>query len=84
MRNFKEIDGDMDYRLFEKTFVGRLTKCRYKSILKYCRVKTTRTHCGHEHDCCGCLFAESYSMKLIRVNTLILGFKIQVVYSYNY
>jgi len=84
MKNFKEIHGDMDYRLFEKTFVGRLTKSRFRTILKYCREKTTRTHCRCEHDCCGCHFATNYRIDIIRVGTLILGFKMSVSYHYNF
>jgi hypothetical protein len=56
MRNFKVIEGDIDYRVSEKSFTGKLTKGRYLTIDKYCRVNTFRAgNCGHEWDCCGCL-----------------------------
>ena len=61
-REFTLIDGDFDYRRYEKAIDGRMTKLRYKIISRYARKKSWREHCGHEWDCCGCMFAESYNL----------------------
>lgn len=63
MKNFKFIDGDESSSLFEKTLIGRVTKKRYRMLSSYVRRKSYTTHCGHEWDCCGCLFAVSYVLK---------------------
>ena len=56
MNNFKVVEGDIDYRIYQKSFSGKLTKGRYLTIDKYCKVNTfTTVNCGHEYDCCGCL-----------------------------
>ena len=56
MNNFKVVEGDIDYRVYQKSFSGKLTKGRYFTISKYCKANTFRTeNCGHEYDCCGCL-----------------------------
>jgi len=55
MRNTKLIESDFDFRTIEKKFSGKLTKCRYKLLHRYCRINTKRYgNCGHEWDCCGC------------------------------
>lgn len=47
--------SDYDGQTFFKLLRGRLTKKRYKVISGFCRKYSFRVHCGHEHDCCGCL-----------------------------
>jgi hypothetical protein len=56
MKNWKKIEGDIDYTIFQKEFSGKLTAKRYKLLNRYCRKNTHRfEHCGHEYDCCGCI-----------------------------
>jgi len=66
MRNFKVVDSDMDYKTYQRTFSGRLTKLRYKIIQRWVRVKSYRTYCGHEWDCCGCLHSQNAHFKYER------------------
>jgi len=63
MKNFKLIDGDISSSLYEKTLIGKVTKNRYKILSSYLRRKSYRQHCGHEWDCCGCVFAVSFSLQ---------------------
>jgi hypothetical protein len=48
-------ESEMDYRVYERSFSGRLTRARYKLLDRFCRMKTFHQNCGHEYDCCGCL-----------------------------
>jgi hypothetical protein len=43
-----------------RKFSGRMTKARYKILSRYCRKMIYRQRCGHDYDCCGCVFAEYY------------------------
>jgi hypothetical protein len=79
MRNFKYVDGDESSRLFEKTLIGKITKNRYKVLSSYVRRKSYRQHCGCEWDCCGCVFAVSYSLQMTNNQVTI-----QMVESRNY
>jgi len=71
MRNFKALDSDYDYRVFQRIIEGRLTKRRYEILSKFIRQKNNSFkypygtspngyayNCGCEHDCCGCLSGE--------------------------
>jgi hypothetical protein len=79
MTKFTLIDGDMDYRVYEHVIDGRMTKSRYKIINRYARKSSWREHCGHEWDCCGCMFARRMELKY-KNNKWILG----MVESFNY
>lgn len=83
MLNFKKFkqtqDSEMDYRISERIISGRLTKCRYKLIDRFCRKNSFRTHCGHEWDCCGCLCDQTMSFEY-KHNAVI----IKVKQSFNY
>jgi hypothetical protein len=59
MRNFKLVESDYDFKAYQRVFSGRITKRRYKIIDSICRKKSYNQHCGCEHDCCGCMFAQS-------------------------
>jgi len=63
MTKFNIIDADMDYRTYEHTIDGRMTKLRYKIINRYARKNSWREHCGHEWDCCGCMFARNVELE---------------------
>jgi len=63
-KNFKPAEGsDFDYKIYERHFSGKLTKCRYKILDSFCRKNSFHTHCGHEWDCCGCLCGQSMSFE---------------------
>ena len=67
-------DGDIDYRTYEYPIEGRMTRLRYKILSRYTRKKSWREDCGHEWDCCGCMFAERMSLSYVSGNwKLILG-----------
>jgi hypothetical protein len=53
----------MDYRVYEHIIDGRMTKLRYKIINRYARKNSWREHCGHEWDCCGCMFARGMELE---------------------
>lgn len=63
MIKFELIDGDMDYSVYEHVIDGRMTKLRYKIISRYVRKNSWRGHCGHEWDCCGCMYAQSMDLE---------------------
>jgi hypothetical protein len=63
MIKFELIDGDMDYRVYEHVIDGRMTKLRYKIINRYARKRNWRGHCGHEWDCCGCMYAQGMDLE---------------------
>jgi hypothetical protein len=68
------IDGDMDWRRYEHPIEGRMTKLRYKILSRYTRKKSWREGCGHEWDCCGCMFAERMGLDYVDGKwKLILG-----------
>lgn len=60
---FTELErSDYDYRIFERTFTGKMTKYRYKKLDRFCRRNSWRSHCHHEYDCCGCQCAQNMSL----------------------
>ena len=60
LRNFTVAENsDYDHVKYFRMLKGRLTRARYKAIDKECRKYTKTMHCHHEHDCCGCLYAQS-------------------------
>jgi len=66
MKNFKVSGGDIDYTVYDRIITGRLTPKRYKTIMRYARVRTNRMgHCGHEWDCCGCLHSTHMAVTFI-------------------
>lgn len=52
-------DSDMDREHYTRSFSGKMTKERYKKLSSFCRFHSRpfRYRCGHEWDCCGCIFA---------------------------
>lgn len=56
---------DIDREVFTREFSGRLTRARYKLIDRFCRAASRRFkyRCGHDYDCCGCVFAVSMSFQ---------------------
>lgn len=81
MARFTQLEGDIDYRDFERIFSGRMTKGRWKIIDRYCRVKSRspRYGCGHDWDCCGCQCGQNLSFKYTR-NAVIISLSM----SFNY
>jgi len=63
MTKFTLIDGDMDYSVYEHVISGRMTKLRYQIINRYARKKSWRESCGHEWDCCGCMYAQGMKLE---------------------
>lgn len=59
VKRMKLVDSDLEFRLYERTFTGRMTKLRWKILSSWCRRKSWSQHCGHDWDCCGCLHAQS-------------------------
>lgn len=72
---------EMDYRVYYRTFSGRMTKKRYQLIRRICRFysRSFRYSCGHDWDCCGCLCG--HSMTFTYKHNQV---KIRISYSYNY
>lgn len=61
-RKFKDDeDSDYDRNHYIRQFSGRMTKRRYKILSHFCRYysRPFRYRCGHDWDCCGCVFAIS-------------------------
>jgi len=79
MRKFTLIDGDMDWRLYERKIEGRLTPKRFKILHRFVRNHSYREHCGCEHDCCGCKFAQGMDINFDK-GTIV----IQLTESFNY
>lgn len=51
---FNELrDSDYDYRKFERSFSGRMTKRRWQIINSYCRRNSYRNHIASDYDCTG-------------------------------
>jgi hypothetical protein len=63
MTKFTLIDGDMDYSVYEHVISGRMTKLRYQIINRYARKKRWHESCGHEWDCCGCMYAQGMKLE---------------------
>ncbi len=98
LKNFTPLDGDMDYSVEERKFFGRMTKKRYKSILKYVRDFNYEAsapygrspngyayRCGCEHDCCGHLVREGIDVDIKRIlNTPIFLITLTHSQSFNY
>lgn len=57
-KRFVDHSNDMDTAIFVREFSGRITARRWKIISSFCRKHCWRVRCGHEYDCCGCLFAQ--------------------------
>lgn len=71
MRNFKALDSDYDYRVFQRIIEGNLTQKRIDIIQSFVEKANDYMqypygmspngyayNCGCEHDCCGCLSGE--------------------------
>jgi hypothetical protein len=58
-----DFDFDRNHYIYE--FSGRMTKERYKKLDSFCRLNSRpfRYRCGHDWDCCGCIFAVSMSFE---------------------
>jgi len=61
-----------DFKLFERVLRGRVTSNRFKAVSRYCRKKSYSMHCGCVHDCCGCCFAESFGIKTVTHNEIVI------------
>jgi hypothetical protein len=74
-------ESEMDYRIYERIFSGRMTKRRYKIIESFCRRYTYRPYynCGHEYDCCGCFCGQNMSFTY-KQNQVVIRF----TQSFNY
>lgn len=72
---------DIDREVFTREFSGRLTRERYKRIDRFCRAasRPLKYRCGHDYDCCGCVFAMSMSFTY-KQNLVV----IRVIYYRNY
>jgi len=53
--------SDYDYKVFYKLLKGKLTKCRYKMLDRFCRKNSFQSSCGHSYDCCGCVCGQKVS-----------------------
>jgi hypothetical protein len=75
MINFKRFtvtEHTGDRREAERVLSGRINKSRYKFLQRLCRVLSWRESCGHEHDCCGCLFMRELSLKVVNGQAVIV------------
>jgi len=64
MRKFILMNTEGENYYYECSFSGRMTKGRYKAIMRYIRSRTIRSsNCHHEHDCCGCLCYRTFSFQ---------------------
>ncbi len=71
MKHFNLVDGTDETSVYERKFSGRLTRKRYKLLDSLTRKRSYRENCGHEWDCCGCVFAVCYSF-VYRNNQVIV------------
>lgn len=78
-QRFTLLEGDMDYRTYERVITGRITKSRWKIISKLARRLSNSFHCGCPHDCCGCL-----SSQYIDVNYQNGETRLTLTQSFNY
>jgi hypothetical protein len=61
---FIPVDGDFDFRSYERIISGNFTKARVKALLRFSRRFTSRSlNCGHEFDCCGCLSSRQVNVE---------------------
>ncbi len=60
---YKLIYSELDNCLYERTFIGRMTKQRYKLISRYCRKQTKEFNCGCSYDCCGHMYSQRVSFE---------------------
>lgn len=79
MRNFKKINGDYDFSVYQRTFSGRITKDRYKKLQRFARKNTFSNNCGCEYDCCGHLCSKGMSINYSKNQVIIT-----LSESYNY
>lgn len=68
---FKLTWSGIDHCFYERTFVGRLTKQRYKIISRFCRKHTQSFECGHSYDCCGCVSSQRLTITYKANKTII-------------
>ena len=61
LKKFVEVSGDYDYKIYSRSFSGKMTKKRYKQLYHFCRLNSYSQHCHHEWDCCGCLHNQTLS-----------------------
>lgn len=77
---YSETDtSEYDYRVYQRSFSGRMTKKRWKKIDAYCRRNSFSSRCGCEHDCCGHLCRQHFSFTY-SLNQLVIN----VTRSFNY
>lgn len=78
---FIPVESDFDYRTYERTFSGRMTKARWKIIDSFCRAHSyhPRYRCGHDYDCCGCFCGQGMKFTY-KHNQITVGFS----QSFNY
>lgn len=81
MKNFQIFGGDIDHTIYDRVITGRLTRKRYKTIMRYARMRSRSLgHCGHEWDCCGCVSATYMNVDFTELDTVY----IQYTVNYNY
>lgn len=75
-------EGDREDFAGSRLITGRLTKKRYKLIKRSLRARNrafdedySHGRCGHDYDCCGCVFAEKYSMRVVGNKIVIIHFQ---------
>jgi hypothetical protein len=77
MGNFEIVYGQRpERRVMVREFSGRMTKKRWKRLQRWARINTKdHGHCGHEHDCCGCMYKveASVSYKFNQVTITLIG-----------
>lgn len=52
-RFIEKPDSEYDYRRYERVFSGRMTKSRWKTISRFCRMHSYRIPTYSDHDCTG-------------------------------
>jgi hypothetical protein len=69
---FTESDGsDYDYRKYERSFSGRMTKRRWQIINRFCRHQTYRIHIASDYDCTGQCCGQSMEFTYSRNQVIV-------------
>lgn len=84
---FETENSEYDRREYSRSIHGRLTPRRFSIINEYVNrwneVNYRSGHCGHEHDCCGCLCGVSMCFE-IKSSGRYFYVELKKVYNYNY
>ncbi len=73
-------ESDIDVRIFDAVLIQQMNKQQYKDFSHKLRVNDKSYHCGHEHDCCGCISSERIDLEYVSQSIFKLQYRVNLNY----